>query len=787
MDVQLVRPRPQSLVARSSGTTGAAEPEKLPEDRYRPLHLGKKAARVAGWSAPIAGGVLGYMAAQSTSGWAGLAVGAPLGLALGLVVGGATDLLKSLGSFGGKRGVGKATVIGTLVGGAITGGLSAWLVSSGVGWGMPVMAGVGAVQGLAIAGVTHLLTRSEPTEAERLVRNINEDPAKYKAPQATPYLDAVHSLEKKGWSVRADGLLEFMAGSNPNAQAHLARKNEGENDIPIAQLPKLLEVMNGLEDPLLSKLGSAPLISEERAKNPSWGGVPDRSETGWWQVEKTRAYHDLKAGRAVHYAHREVTFTYDPLAPPPLDEFVQDARTTAQAYDQSFRRLLDDGALSRQQGQALCNTMVSLVDNGRYPDLASAGQAMARYAELGDRPGEAGTAALVALMSPGRPRETTQLMDALVPVFGLEDTLKAANYLESRLPMLSPADQPGARDRFVRLASSLGEVKDAIRMDGIIGALSAPVYDDYLKVCEELSASGGDREARDLLFDFAMLGAYAAGPDDLNKQAASFARLLEPLAAQGKADQAAPVYAMLRTGRQSVDAYLEALKATGDVDRAREQLCPRGTGAASTAVVDGKQYEPALGWKSREAVSHLEDQRSRLDAPGFERYQKTFNRLVNASGDLDTARRASGVLQYLPPDRCEAHLKVVDDLARRRGSSVPEVLEDYLCAVAGRLPGQTLEEGAREYGMLLGGCAGAGYPGEAAPTFALIRAGVESGQAGKDTVETLTDRYVKTLMLTKDGEKARRLLFVADSSSSVQEDKSGVTVGGIRIRRRPRE
>jgi hypothetical protein len=160
--------------------------------------------------------------------------------------------------------------------------------------------------------------------------------------------------------------------------------------------------------------------------------------------------------------------------------------------------------------------------------------------------------------------------------------------------------------------------------------------------------------------------------------------------------------------------------------------------------------------------------------------------MIAVSADIDTARRTSGVLQNLPPARSEAHLAVIEDLARRRGESKPEVLEDYLCAVAGRLPGETIEDGAREYGDLLGGCAGAGFPGEAAPTFALIRAGIESGQAGKDTVRSLTERYVKSLLLTKDGEKSRRLLFAADSTSSVQEDQGGVTVGGVRIKRRPR-
>ncbi len=780
MDVQLVRPRPASLVARSSAGAPPSPPEKLPEDRYRPLRLGQKAARAVGWSLPVAGGALGYVAAHSMSAWAGLGVGAPLGLALGLVVGGAADLLRSLG--GGRGGVGKATVICTLLGGALTGGLSAWMVASGVSWGVPVLATIGALEGAAIGLGIHLATRAREGECEQLVQRINEDPARYNAPSAAKYLDALYSLEKKGWSINGQGLLDYQVKPDPNVTVSLTRKGEGQNnDIPVEQLPVLVDLVNGKKPPNFELLEKYPLISAARAQNMPYGGVPGRESQGWWQVERTRAYHDLKDGKALHYAHREITFTYDPAAAPPMDEFVQDAEEVAAAYEKSFRDKFDTYTL-RSQGQALCNTMMRLTEEGKYPDLVSAGQAMAGWA--GTHTGEENIKALVGLLAPGR--DSRPLMDALSSKFSPVDMQKASDYLTSRLPLLGPSEQSGAASRFIRLTGALGAVEDAVRVDGILGALSTPVYDDYLRVTQQLADNGGARKPKDLLFDFAMLGAYATSAPDLQAHAADFSRLLKPLAALGEADQAAPVYALLKSNGKTVDEYLAALGTQKDAMKAREQLVPRGTGPASTAQLDPQMFESKLEWRSRDAVRHLEEQQSVLDQPGFERYQKTFVRLIDVSADLDTARRAAGVLQALPSRRAEVHLGIIQDLARRRGESKPEVLEDYLCAVAGRLPGQSLEDGAREYGDLLGGCAGAGFPGEAAPTFALIRAGIESGQAGKDTVRSLTDRYVKSLLLTHDGEKSRRLLFLSDSSSSVQEDQGGVTVGGVRIKRRPR-
>ncbi len=791
MDVQLVRPRPfPSSVTRSSGVVSQAEPEKLEADDYRPRHPGKTLARVGGWTLPVAGGVLAYIAASSANPWAGAAVGAPVGLAVGLAIGGAADLMKSFG--GSSRGVGRATVLGTLIGGAITGGLSAWLVGSGVGWGIPVMAGVGVLQGAALGGLVHLLTRPRETETQRLVEQINLDPAKYNAPKAKPYLDAIHDLEKRGWDVSGHTLLDYQVKPDPNLTVSVSDKSGYSNDIPIEQLPTLIKVLNGEQDSLprpelFQRLADRPLISQARAATMPYGGIPSAESKSWWQVERTRAYHDLKDGKALHYAHREITFTYDPANPPPLDEFIQDAQKTADAYEQAFRSTIESYKLDSTQGQALCNTMVRLAEEKRFPDLASAGQAMARWASQSEGSSGENTKALLSLLSPQRPPETLALMDTMVKNFGLVETARAADYLSTRLPLLGPTEQAGAPDRFIRLAGSLGEVEQAVRVDGILGAMSAPVYDHYLGVCEQLAEKGGERKPKDLLLDFAMLGAYAQNPQDLQNHVQAFSQLLEPLAATNQADQAAPVYAFLKSHNLSPDSFLTALEQTKDARAACQQLVPTPPGAVSTAVVDEKSFEPVLGYSARQAVEHLEQERGRLDAPGFERYQKTFTRVLNASADLEVARRASGVLQNLPPGRAEVHLGVLEDLTRRRGEASPSVLVDYLCTVTGRLPGQSLQDAAREYGDLLGGCAGAG-PGladEAAPTFALIRDGIASGKAGKDTVRDLTDRYLKSLLLTKDGEKSRHLIFTGEAHSSVQEDQSGVTVGGVRIRRRP--
>ncbi len=791
MDVQIARPRPfTSSVTRSSGVASQAQPERLDADDYRPRHLGKTLARVGGWTLPVAGGVLAYIAASSANPWAGAAVGAPVGLAVGLAIGGAADLMKSFG--GSSRGVGRATVLGTLIGGAITGGLSAWLVGSGAGWGIPVMAGVGVLQGAALGGLVHLLTRPRETEAQRLVEQLNEDPVKYNAPKAKPYLDAIHDLEKRGWDVSGHTLLDYQVKPDPNLTVSVSEKSGQSNDVPVEQLPTLIKVLNGEQDSLprpelFQSLGDRPLISQARAANLPYGGVPTAENKGWWQVERTKAYHDLKEGKALHYAHREITFTYDPAAPPPLDEFIQDAQKTAEAYEQAFRPAIQAYKLDSSQGQALCNTMIRLAEDKRFPDLASAGQAMAGWATASAGSSGENTKALLSLLSPARPPETLALMDNLVKDFGLVQTARAADYLSAHLPLLGPTEQAGARDRFVRLALSLGEVEQAVRMDGILGAMSAPVYDHYLGVCEQLAEKGGDRKPKDLLLDFAMLGAYAQTPQDLQVQAHEFSRLLEPLAAAGQADQAAPVYAFLKSHKLSPDGFLAALEKTRDARAACQELSPTQPGPASTLAIDEKTYEEVLGYSARQAVEHLEQERGRLDATGFERYHKTFNRVLSASTDLEVAKRASGVLQNLSPNRAEVHLGVMEDLTRRRGEASPSVLVDYLCTVTGRLPGQTLQDAAREYGDLLGGCAGAG-PGladEAAPTFALMRDGIANGKAGKDTVRDLTDRYVKSLLLTKDGEKSRHLIFTGEAHSSVQEDQSGVTVGGVRIRRRP--
>ncbi|MEW6280110.1 MAG: hypothetical protein AB1758_15880 [Candidatus Eremiobacterota bacterium] len=791
MIVQSFAPHALTKPRASGGQAPAPEPE-LPKDAYRPFSLGRTAARVATGAAPFALAGAGYLAATQLSGWgagiAGAVIGLPVGLTVGLVLGGAADLIRSIGG----RKAGKLTVISTLLGAAVTGGLGAYLAVSGHSWAVPALAGMGFLEGLAIAGIGRLATREKPTEARRLYEQVLAEPQKYH--RATPTLDTVYALERKGWKVddSSGSILSHAESPSPALTVNLAGKNGSWNAVPVEQLKtvQLLEEGGALPRPELLKFlednfnKGHLLASGSSVRGAGSYGVPGPEDKQWWLAERVKAYHDLEQGRAIHLCHKEISFTYDPAAAPPMEEFLEDAQATRDAYETAFRQGLDQGWLARDKAQALCERMVELHESGAYPDMASAGQALSAWGKASSGKGYSSenTRALLSLTDPNRlapqPEVIHRLLDQLTPTFGLEGVERVADHLRLK--------GAGTEDRFIRLSKALGDLPQSIRLDSILSTVSPEAYDSYVSVCEQLSA-GGQRKPQELLADFAVLAAYSSGPDDIGLQARDFSRIYKPLAELNQADEAAPAFAFLRQSGTTPEQFLAALEQSKDAHQAIQALAPSPSGAPAdpSTVPHADVFREALNYDARDAVSHLEQVRGRLDAPSFERYRDAFIRVVQATRDLPTAVKATAVLQNLQPALAERHLKVLEGLQKQRGQAGPEVLLDYLCVVAGRAPKQNLEDAARDYGELLDGVSQLGLPDEAAPTFALIRHAQVHGKAQGASTRELTERYLKSLLLTKDGEKSRQALFVVDSGKSgVKEDEQGVVVGGVRIKRR---
>ncbi len=723
---------------------------------------------------PVVGGALGLGAGllldqlgHVATGVLGAAIGVPVGLIGGFLAGGLVDLIFKI-CRGSKHKMGNITSAGTILGG-IAGGVGGYMTGANLGVHPALLLVPAGVQiGLAAHKGLQVLARDKTSPVRDLYKSVKADPAKYNEQTAKPVLQSLRDLEKKGWQIdKTDGVLGYL--ENPSKGGIVSVRGKGSSlasDIPVDKVERLRnwvmgEKLDQLEDPKLAWV----VNSEQFVSDAGLGGIrgssaPDAKDD-FWKLESLKAYDELRAGNPINLWHDGLAFKMDPARGITVEQFLKEAKDLSRLYDEALGPAYKADTLSKSQAEGLFNGMLRLADAGAYPSIQEAGQAMGRWAEASKKNGGSSwdnSPALASLLS-----RTTDVksIDRLTQKFTLADTLKAMNHLESR-----PHDAQ-AKERFVRLATGVGDVGSAARLNGIMGGLQAPVYDAYVGVVEQL-ASGS--KAQSLLVDFAMLAAYSNSPEEMAHQAQAFTSVVK--AVGDKTDQAGPIFAELRAGSatpQELDVRVAAFVA--------KPFEPKPAVAGDPVTFTREEMDKILTWRDAgDAMKALEGMKT--DQQG------NFIRLLQATRDLPMARRGQAVTEHVAPELAQRNLAVLEGLvAQRGGQGSPDVLLDYLTLLTGRRAEQTLEEVATEYGALLSGVNSLGKPEEAAPTFAWIRQAQAGGQKG--TTRELTDKFLKSFLVTGDAEKSRQLMFADETApSGVQETSQTVVVGGIRINKK---
>lgn len=723
---------------------------------------------------PVAGGALGLGAGlllnslgPVATGVLGAVVGLPVGAIGGFLGGGLVDLIFKI-SRGSKHKMGGITSAGVVLGvvaGAVGGFMSGaslsvhpalLLVPAGV------QLGVLAHKGL------QMLAKDKTSPVRDLYKSVKSDPARYPTATARPVLQALRDLEKKGWQIdKTEGALAFI--EDPSKGGMISVRGKGSSlasDVPVDKVERLRNWVLGqnldqLEDPGLARLVNNEKFVSDSGLGGIRGSYAPEEKDSFWKLESLKAYDELRAGQPINLWHDGIAFRMDPSKGMNVEQFLRESKELTRIYDEALGPAFKAETLSKGQAEGLFNGMLKLADAGAYPSIQEAGQAMVGWAAASKAHGGSSyqdSPALVELLS-RTPDVAT--MDSLTQKFTLVDTLKAVKHLQAR-----PVDE-AARQRFVRLARGLGDVDQAARLNGIMGSLSAPVYDAYLGVVDQLASSS---QAQGLLVDFAMLAAFSNSPEEMAHQAASFSTLVQGLGQ--RAPEAGPIFAHLRSQASSPAELDEKVQ-----EFLRQPVQPPTPPTGDPVTFPREEMSQLLDWRaSGEAMKALEGMKSKQ--------QQTFVRLIKATHDLPTAVRGQAVLEHLTSEQATRNLAVVEKLVEQRGGQgSPDVLLDYLTLLAGRRPEQTLEEVAADYGGLLFGVTQLGKPEEAAPTFAWIR----QAQAGGNPASTrdLTDRFLKSFLITGDGEKSRQLMFEQETTQSgVQETNGTVLVGGIRINKR---
>ncbi|GMU53713.1 MAG: hypothetical protein AMXMBFR33_28590 [Candidatus Xenobia bacterium] len=730
------------------------------------------AATVVGGGLGLGLGVLLDHLGPAATGVLGAAIGVPVGAIGGVVVGGLTDLVFKLAR-GSKHKMGAITQ-GGLILGAVAGGVGGYMTGASLGFHPAlVLAPAGLQLGVLAHKMMQFQARDRQSPVRDLYKTVKSDPARYPVANARPVLQALRDLEKKGWRIeKTESVLSYI--ENPAQVGNVSVQGKSSSlasEVPLDKVGRLRnwvlrENLDQLEDPALAEKISGEKFVSDAGLGSIRGYSAPGDKDAFWQLESLKAYDELRAGQGINLWHDGIAFRMDPARGISVDDFLKESKDLTRIYEESLGPAYQADTLYKGQAEGLFNGMLALADAGAFPSVQEAGQAMGRWAEASKKNGGSSWENSEALVSILSRTQDAPALDRLLTKFTLGESRKAVEHLTAR------AIDPQAKERFLRLATGVGDVERAARLNAIMGGLSGPAYDSFLGVVDHLSSSA---RAQDLLVDFAMLAAFSNGPEDLARQAATFSRLASAMAERGQVEQAGPTFAALRSQssspaelEQKVDAFLKS----------PTQTPPQQPTAGDPVTVTREELDKILdNWSAvNEASQTLEGMKADE--------QRTFVRLLGATRDVPTARRGQALLEGVPADLVEKNLAVVDQLVSQRGGQGhPDVLLDYLTLLIGRRPEQSLEQVATDYGALLHGVSQLGKPEEAAPTFAWIRQAQAGGNPA--TTRELTDKFLQSFLITQDGEKSRHLMLSVESTQTgVQETQQTVVVGGIRINKR---
>lgn len=188
------------------------------------------------------------------------------------------------------------------------------------------------------------------------------------------------------------------------------------------------------------------------------------------------------------------------------------------------------------------------------------------------------------------------------------------------------------------------------------------------------------------------------------------------------------------------------------------------------------------------ALDHLtEEIPASTPFPEARRERETqFLRLLRVTGDVDGALAALEALEVrLGDEDAEARLQSLEKIARagKNEKDYSAAAVDYRTMLASRLPGQSLEDATEAYTLLLGSLSRAGHAKEAGPTWRFLQDGLRFGHFTDKDSKAAVDRYLSTLLLTRDPEEARKKLLEPLSADKepgkIEDGDSSVNVGGI--------
>ncbi|HXE72845.1 MAG TPA: hypothetical protein VNO81_09295, partial [Candidatus Nitrosotenuis sp.] len=256
---------------------------------------------------------------------------------------------------------------------------------------------------------------------------------------------------------------------------------------------------------------------------------------------------------------------------------------------------------------------------------------------------------------------------------------------------------------------------------------------------------------------------------DLQERAELFAELAR--AVRNGPDKSRDLYTQTRS---AVDLYNRLVGSGLKGDEFASTLL--GT-AGLVATVGTRQSE--------EAARHIASEipRESFFPEARQERQEIFLRLLQASRSVEEARRAAAVsLIQVGGESQEERLTLLESLMRCTGGE--GATEHYLALLAGRPAGETLQEAAAPYLLLLDGLKAIGKQDEAPRTYTFIREGLRLGRFPQGSTPTgLAERFLELLLLNKDPEAARQGLLPQapgnQGTGKVEEGEQEVNVGGV--------
>jgi hypothetical protein len=764
-------------VGPSTPTPGA--PKDGPRlDDYKPsiLSYGKLAAY------PLVGAGAGVAAGYSTT--ASIIAGVVTGGTLGLMAGAGIGLLLDLIHLGSNKShaTGKLAFVGTLVG-AVGGGWGASLLPHTVTGAVIGVAGLAL--GVAIANVARGglgdkvrrklddRTMSGSVHLSRLFRELYDKHGKGD-PKLERDVRALEVLEKAGWSVGTteSSLEQYLTARSTYTDATLTGPKGARQQLPLESLATLV-YMEGLtdgkdlDDPSLADAvrrfaaqGRPLCVNDYRATTPS-SGAEEAS------VRLAAACTSLAAGRGAAYVHDGVPMHVDARDAATLEAAMKTVDDLVAQYDKNLVPAFKAGQLS---GDSKARVFETLLKTPYGSSLDRSVPLLVKLAgtnsteKLDNRTWSAVTTLETLIKQPADRLPLDRAVDDTVELMQRMPREKALGIVGRMREALSTVEAEKVdryHDAFMRILRSTGDRDElAARAVQILTGADGEGAELQVSTLEKLaSAASAQKDYKDIILDQATVMAARGANEPLRPAVERYASLLGSLAAQGKAEEAAPTYAFMKA------AVRDGRARTSDEDALLAQALSDVKGGATLDAARASMLKPGADSGTRDVEAIEKRLADKLDA--------------------GTVRRAAHLFSCLPQADVEAHVGALESLAKGASyqSGYNDLLLDYATLMALRDPAVPLGDAAQEYSGLLSAMGSMKKAAEAAPTYAFIRSGMLHGRFGTQTFEQLSEKLYTALLAGADPQRARQSLLatVPSADNTVQKDDKVVIIGGVAV------